>query len=251
MGLLIAIEGIDGAGKTTQVELLAQVMEAAGESFVASKEPTDGVWGRRIRESAQNGRMSLEDELRHFVEDRKEHIGHTIGPALERKDIVILDRYFYSTIAYQGARGSDREVLLEEMKSFAPVPDIVLLLDVDPALGLSRISNGRGETPNEFEKAEHLVAVRDVFHWLADTQPEVYTLDGSRSIKDVQSDIIETLVDGVFNKFKTKQYDCDCMYCSSKEEGDCRWFILQGFLRAFARAESRNQEGERHDNVCT
>src|SRR5207253_402183 len=103
-GILIAIEGIDGAGKTTQVARLCKALEAVGETVVRSKEPTNGPHGRRVRESAQNGRLDPHEELATFLDDRREHVATVIGPALGRGEIVILDRYFYSTIAYQGPR---------------------------------------------------------------------------------------------------------------------------------------------------
>lgn len=93
-GILIAVDGIDGAGKTTQVELLREAFEAAGETVTASKEPTNGPWGRLVRESAQSGRLGLADELHAFLEDRKEHVEELVKPALARGEIVILDRYF-------------------------------------------------------------------------------------------------------------------------------------------------------------
>src|SRR5262249_15628614 len=155
-GLLIAVEGIDGAGKTTQVEFLTEFFTSAGVSVVRSKEPTDGVWGQKIRQSAANGRMALEEELQAFVEDRKEHVREKIGPALSRGATVILDRYFYSTIAYQGSRGGDIDAITDRVLKSAPEPDIVLLLDVPPEVGLSRIAQGRGDTPNAFETVNNL-----------------------------------------------------------------------------------------------
>jgi dTMP kinase len=230
MGLLIAVEGIDGAGKTTQVQLLGEALREAGEKVVVSREPTDGPWGRRIRDSANNGRMSLDKELHAFVEDRKQHVAEVISPALERSQIVVLDRYFYSTIAYQGARGADREELLVHMKSFAPVPDAVLLLDTDPVVAVSRISNGRGEIPNEFERTEYLAEVRRVFQWLATNQDEVHQLDGHRSIQDVYRDVIDRLINGPLRKYQTKSYECDCWYCVHRETNSCRWLTLRRSL---------------------
>ena len=103
-GLLIAFDGIDGASKTTQVALLADFLASKGET-IRSKEPTDGKWGQIIRNAAANGRLPLEEELRVLIEDRKEHVRDLILPALSKGKAVILDRYFYSTIAYQGSRG--------------------------------------------------------------------------------------------------------------------------------------------------
>src|SRR2546430_9038964 len=123
-GILIAIEGIDGAGKTTQVAHLADFLKRAGDSPICSKEPTNGPWGRKIRESAANGRMNLADELRAFTEDRKQHVRDLILPSLAAGRTIILDRYLYSTVAYQGARGCDIDLLMSEMLSIAPEPDV-------------------------------------------------------------------------------------------------------------------------------
>jgi dTMP kinase len=197
-GNLIAVEGIDGAGKTTQVSLLADALAAAGMTVVRSKEPTDGPWGKKIRESAATGRMTLEEEIQAFVEDRKEHVRNVILPALSQGKVVILDRYLYSTLAYQGARGGDMGRLSSQMFAIAPEPDIVLLLDVPPEVGLARISEGRGETPNAFEKLEDLKAVRDVFLRLAQQHKNMVRLDGSQSIEAVHRTILRVVLERVF-----------------------------------------------------
>ncbi len=236
MGLLIVVEGIDGAGKTTLVQLLGEALRASGETVVMSREPTAGPHGLRIRESANNGRMSLKDELHAFIEDRKQHIREIIAPALERDEIVLLDRYFYSTVAYQGARGEDPQKLLAQMKSFAPVPDAVLLLDVDPVVAVSRISKGRKEIPNEFERVEYLAEVRKVFQWLAAKEDEVHQLDGHRLIQDVYREAIDILIHGPLQKYRAKpdDCDCDCLYCTHRETDSCRWLTISRSLRAHA-----------------
>jgi dTMP kinase len=178
-GVLIAFEGIDGAGKTTQVGLLVDFLQSRGKRVLRSKEPTDGRWGRKIRQSASVGRMSLAEELKAFIEDRKEHVAGIILPALSRGEIVVLDRYFYSTIAYQGSRGADIDALTTEMLSIAPEPDAALLLDVPPKVGLARIEKGRGETPNAFETLETLEKVRSVFLRIAKTAKNVHVIDGT------------------------------------------------------------------------
>ncbi len=114
-GILIAIEGIDGAGKTTQVKMLHRALKRAGISVIRSKEPTTGHWGSILRQSAFTGRLSPREELETFIKDRTEHVETLIGPHLSSGSVVILDRYFYSTIAYQGARGADVPVVREEM----------------------------------------------------------------------------------------------------------------------------------------
>jgi dTMP kinase len=102
-GFLLVIEGVDGAGKSTVVQKLLEHCRERAIPCVASKEPTDGAWGRRLRESAQSGRLSLEEELELFLKDRAEHVEQLIRPALEAGKVVILDRYYLSTAAYQGA----------------------------------------------------------------------------------------------------------------------------------------------------
>jgi len=170
-GIFIVVDGIDGAGKTTQVQILGDALEAAGESVIRSKEPTNGEWGKKLRASAANGRMSLEDELRAFVEDRKEHVVTLIRPALDAGKVVILDRYFYSTIAYQGSRGADVRSIEGDMRSLFPAPDVAFLLDADPVITLHRVENGRGDTPNHFERLDLLQDVRKVFLELAHNDP--------------------------------------------------------------------------------
>ena len=108
-GRLIAFEGLDGCGKTTQIARLAESLRKAGHDPVVTAEPTDGEFGRRIRAMARGGapRVAPEEELRWFVEDRREHVARCIAPALAAGRHVLTDRYFLSTVAYQGANGLD------------------------------------------------------------------------------------------------------------------------------------------------
>lgn len=190
--VFIAIEGIDGAGKTTQVQLLKEALERRGERPVVSKEPTDGPWGRLIKESATRGRLSPQQELDAFLHDRSEHMDTLIRPALEQGKIVILDRYFYSTIAYQGARGLNVADLKSLMESRFPIPDAVFIIDIDPSSGIHRIAHSRREQPNEFEDLENLARARAIFK--AMTGEMIQHIDGSASIEDVHARIMELLM---------------------------------------------------------
>lgn len=192
-GLLIAIEGIDGAGKTTQVGLLEEFLRSRGVDVVRSKEPTDGPWGRKIRESATTSRMSLGDELSAFIEDRREHVRDVITPALDAGKTVILDRYFYSTIAYQGSRGGNVEEIKQQMIDEFPFPNMTFLIDVPADVGLSRVREGRGESPNQFEQMGTLQRCRDVFLRLAQTLP-IMIVDGNRPYIQVLDDIAKRVV---------------------------------------------------------
>lgn len=160
-GILVAVEGIDGAGKTTQVRLLERLLTAASIAYVSTKEPTQGPWGQKIRASAQTGRMSIAEELDAFLRDRHEHVHDVLEPALKAGKVVLVDRYYFSTVAYQGARGVDPQSLLA-MNAFAPAPDVLIVLDVDPALGLRRIKE-RGDRADHFEREDELARARDIF----------------------------------------------------------------------------------------
>ena len=207
--------------------MLAEALRAAGLSVVQSKEPTDGPYGQQIKQSAAQGRMSAPDELAAFTADRREHVRDLIQPALDRGDIVVLDRYYYSTLAYQGSAGSDVDAIRSDTESFAPVPDAVFLLDVDPALGIFRISESRGERPNEFETIENLQRVRSTFLSLSDSN--IIRVDGSPSQEIVHAEIVTRFVEGPLKqKYCAKSYGCDDpMHCTPRFTGQCEWWNLR------------------------
>src|SRR5262245_48730398 len=192
-GTLIAFEGIDGAGKTTLLNLLADELKAMGFPVVCSKEPTNGKWGRQIRRSARDGRLSLAEELRILTEDRREHVRETILPAIVGGQTLLLDRYFYSTIAYQGSRGGDVESIAAAMTAEFPIPDVVFLIDVPADVGLARIAQGRSEVPNQFEQLDSLRAARQVFLNLAARYANIVTVDGTQPVEEVRMKILEHL----------------------------------------------------------
>jgi dTMP kinase len=187
-GWLVVVEGIDGAGKSTVLRRLAAHCESRGLACVTSGEPTRGEWGLKLRRSMTDGRLSLEDELALFLKDRAEHVEKLIRPALAEGKVVLLDRYYPSTAAYQGARGADPEAILLQNERFAPKPDLVLLLDFDPAGGLDRV-RARGDAPNTFEELNQLRIVRSIFLGLR--RPFILRVDASRSAEDVWRDCRE------------------------------------------------------------
>lgn len=189
-GFLLVIEGIDGAGKSTLQRRLADWCREQGRTVVTSREPTDGPHGRALRESARTGRLGAEAELELFLKDRHEHVANLIRPALERGDVIILDRYYFSTAAYQGARGIDPAKILAANEAFAPHPDLVLLLDLDPSAGHRRIG-ARGGAPDGFEGAAYLTKVRTIF--LGFDYPSIRRIDASRSPDEVEQECREVL----------------------------------------------------------
>lgn len=184
--MFIAFEGIDGSGKSTQAKKFVEWARAQGREVVSSREPTDGPWGKKIREARFTARLSPQDELEAFINDRKEHVESLIKPALARGAIVVVDRYYYSTVAYQGARGLDPQALLARNRAFAPVPDCVVLVDLDPKLALERIQS-RGEGTDLFENLAALTKVRQIFLSLVDSH--VAVIDGARDPEVVFADV--------------------------------------------------------------
>jgi len=161
-GRLIAFEGIDGAGKSTQARHLAERWTARGREVLLTREPTDGIYGKRIREAAARGmRLPASEELELFGKDRAEHVDSIILPALERGQSVITDRYFLSTAAYQGARGLDPDAILESSEERFPTPDCALILEIDTRAGLGRV--GARGARDAFEHEESLSAVAALF----------------------------------------------------------------------------------------
>jgi dTMP kinase len=187
-GVLIAFEGIDGAGKTTQAHILSTYLQNRGHEVRILKEPTMGVWGRKIASMGRTGRnLSAEEESRYFLEDRKEDVQNRIRPALAQGKIVIMDRYYYSNMAYQGAKGMN-PATIEEANSFAPKPDLVLLLDISPDTAKERIYQNRNGETNHFE--ERLGPVRQIFLDIAKTHSEIKIIDGEERPEEVERRIL-------------------------------------------------------------
>lgn len=189
-GLLIAVEGIDGAGKTTVSATLAQWCGERGILCALSKEPTSLQWGQKLRESASTGRLTLSQELDLFHKDREQHATDSITPALEDGAIMILDRYYWSTAAYQGARGANVEDVLQFNEARFPIPDAVLLLDLPVKVGQHRI-NSRGDEPNHFEDIAALEKARKIFLELpAKSQARCHIVDASKPWREVAKECL-------------------------------------------------------------
>jgi dTMP kinase len=177
-GRLIVFEGIDGCGKSTQIERLAVRLREAGHEVVQTREPTDGEHGRKIRGLAKSGGdVPHDEELRWFIADRREHVGGVIAPALAAGKIVLSDRYFLSTVAYQGARGSDPAALLAASEAEFPLPDLALLFLLPPEEGLARVRARGCALEAHFEEIEYLGRVDAIFRGLE--LPYLMRVDGS------------------------------------------------------------------------
>jgi dTMP kinase len=180
---LIVFEGIDGAGKTTQIALLSDRLCRAAYDVVTLKEPTDGPWGQKIRRLFSHGRagISKETELSWFLNDRRDHVAHDILPALKRRQIVLLDRYYFSTMAYQGALGLDVQAIQKQNEAFAPPPDLMLLLQITPEDSIPLVR--QRSVPNAFEKRHYLKQVAAVFDHMR--FPYLRRIDATQTIDQV------------------------------------------------------------------
>ncbi len=187
-GLFIVIEGIDGTGKSTQAKMLQQALQQAGHTVILDHEPSDGPYGKILRDSATTGRLSPQEELDLFHKDRKHHVDELIMPALQRDETVVLDRYYFSTMAYQGQRGFDKDEIRETNLSFAPNPDILFILDLDVDQARERIGI-RGDTTNEFEKRDALQYCRDTFLSVRH-EDFAHVIDSSQSIEQMHQEML-------------------------------------------------------------
>jgi dTMP kinase len=191
-GSLIVLEGLDGSGKTTQVAALAGALRAAGREVVETREPTDGPIGRRIREMAAGGEsVAPEQELAWFMQDRREHVAQVIRPALAAGRVVVSDRYFLSTVAYQGARGLDWRAILADAEREFPLPDLALILEIEPAAGLSRARARGGRHEPAFETEAYLARVAAIF--AAVERPWVERIDAREDAERVERAVREAV----------------------------------------------------------
>jgi len=194
-GCFIAFEGGEAAGKSTQEALLAARLVEAGREVVRTREPGGTPAGEAIREVVLNPRFTGLDaraEALLFAASRGDHAAQVIRPALRRGAIVVCDRYVDSSIAYQGVGrglGIERIRELSMWATHSLVPDLTVLLDIDPAIGLSRVTN-----PDrlESESLDYHRAVRQAYLDLALAEPHRYlVLDGAEAREQVADRIWE------------------------------------------------------------
>ena len=184
----IVFEGIDGSGKSTQASLLHKVLKEKNINSILTYEPTDKNHGKKIRDSFSGERFSKEEELRLFTLDRKEHLNEIIIPSLNHGKHVILDRYYYSTAAYQGASGFDYKNILKEQCDMFIKPDICFFLDIDVNISSKRIMENRGHK-NAFEEINYLDKVYKIFKNI--DSDEIIHIDASESESTIHKNIMQ------------------------------------------------------------
>ncbi len=191
-GILIVFEGIDGSGKSTQAEILLERLQEEDFDVVYFREPSKGKWGRKIKKKALHAdSLTPEEELDLFLKDRRENVEKNLKPALKRKRVVILDRYYYSTIAYQGAKGIDEKLIRKMNEEFVVEPDLVFIFDIDPQKGLERIEN-RKKKDRLFEREDYLVKVREIFRSFKGEK--FVHIDALKSKEEIRKEIEEIVL---------------------------------------------------------
>lgn len=194
MSLFITFEGGEGSGKSTALRLIAERLEKEGTPFILTREPGGTPISEEIREvilDKKNTAMDPRTEALLYAASRRQHLVEKVWPALKEGKLVLCDRYLDSSLAYQGGArnlGIDAVLNVNLFATEGTYPDLTLLFDIEPKLGLERIAANKGREVNrlDLEKISFHEGVRNTFHELAKRYPERYVVvDASKSIDEV------------------------------------------------------------------
>jgi dTMP kinase len=203
-GLFLTFEGIDGSGKSTQAKRLASALQSAGHDVVLTREPGGSPGAEEIRRLVLEGdpdRWSAETEILLFTAARRDHLERTILPALGAGKVVICDRFADSTRMYQGLSRGDLRPVVDQLHSLmiGREPDLTLLIDMDPEIGLSR-AKGRQGTEERFEDfgVDLQRKMRAGFLSLADEFSQRFrVIDGAQPMDAVAAEILSLVTDAL------------------------------------------------------
>ena len=192
-GIVITIEGIDGAGTTTQADLLIERLKQLGKETARTQEPTDGLIGRIVRSSLQQ-----RDEAQFidpaalallFAADRLEHLERIVKPALDKGAVVVTDRSVFSSLAYQGMELEESWVA--SINAQAPMPHVLIWINVPAEISMARIIQRDG-VRERYEKRELLETLAERYRTIAQSQLEgvqILEIDGTQTVSDVSESI--------------------------------------------------------------
>jgi len=200
-GLFITFEGIEGCGKSTQAKLLEGFLIGKGINVFLTREPGGPKIAEQIRQmllSIENKEMLPETEVLLYMAARSQHTGEWIIPQLKKGNVVISDRYYDSTFAYQGAARDIDGKLIDTIRKYATfglVPDITFLVDLPEQIGLSRIL-AKDADRLEQESMEFHKRVREGFLDLARKEPDRFkVLDGNKSIEEIHESVVSIILE--------------------------------------------------------
>ncbi|MGO1538787.1 MAG: dTMP kinase [Leucobacter sp.] len=199
-GLFITLEGGDGAGKTTQAELLEDWLVSRGREVVRTREPGGTPLGKQLRELLLHGEsVDPRAEALLYAADRAQHIAEVVRPALERGAVVVQDRYIDSSLAYQGAGRVLDQSEIRHISAWASRdlwPELTVLLDVSVEVSARRrAQRGKAADRLESEAREFHHAVREGFRGLAEAEPTRFlVVDAGRATQDIHDTIVTRVV---------------------------------------------------------
>jgi dTMP kinase len=195
-GLFVTFEGGDGSGKSTQAALLERWLVDAGRTVVRTREPGGTDLGVELREIVlhRRGHIAPRSEALIYAADRAHHVATLVRPALERGEVVIQDRYLDSSVAYQGAGREIDGAEIRDVSLWATeglLPDLTVLLDLDPAIGRTRLDAARTRYDRlEAEAAEFHGRVREAYLALAAAEPGRFlVLDATLPVEELAATI--------------------------------------------------------------
>ena len=211
MGLFVTIEGVEGCGKTTIGKMIVDKLISDGYEVIYTREPGGIEIAEQIRKvilDVNNTNMDARTEALLYAASRRQHLVEKVIPALKENKVIICDRFVDSSLAYQGhARGLGIEKVYE-INKFAidtVMPDLTLLFDLDPKLGLERISANKSREVNrlDLEKLEFHKLVREGFLIIENLEPNrVKKVDASKTIEEVFNDAYSLILEALNKYFK-------------------------------------------------
>lgn len=195
-GMFISIEGMDGAGKSTQIKHMKDFFEARGYGVLITREPGGTAIGEKIREiilDKNHQEMSEITEALLYAASRAQHVREVIQPALAKGNVVLCDRYVDSSLVYQGkgrALGYESIKIINDFATSCLTPDVTLLFDIDPELSLQRINIGETGDRLEREAMQFHLTVHAAYKELAALYPNrIKVIRANRDIDEIRLDV--------------------------------------------------------------